>query len=180
MDNLTNNLLPIIVGIVVLLFGRTLFWLFVGVAGFLFGLNIAPHLFHLESSAMTFLVALLVGIVSTVLAIVLQRLAVAWGGFFAGGYVGTILADQLQAGDASIVWFVVAGVIGAVFAALLMDWAIIILSSLVGASAIVDGFNIHGDAVGLILLLVLLLAGCIFQGRSYEGRPANIDPRQSG
>ena len=174
MQNLTNNLLPIIVGIIVLLFGRMLFWLFVGIAGFLFGLEIAPQLFQLESSAMTLLVALLVGIVSAVLAIFLQRLAFALGGFFAGGYVGNILADQLQAGDSSMIWFVVGGVIGAVFAALLMDWAIIILSSLVGAIAIVDGLGMHGESVGLILSLVLLLAGCIFQGRSYEGRPANI------
>ena len=73
-----------------------------------------------------------------------------------------------------MIWFVVGGVIGAVFAALLMDWAIIILSSLVGAVAIIDGLGMHDGPVGLILLLVLLLAGCIFQGRSYEGRPANI------
>lgn len=169
-----NHILPILAGIILLLFGRTLFWLFVGLAGFLFGLEIAPQLFHLESSAMTFLVALLVGIVSAILAIFLQRLAFALGGFFAGGYVGSILAEQLQAGDSSTVWFVVAGVIGAVFAALLMDWAIIILSSLVGAVAIIDGLGMHDGPVGLILLLVLLLAGCIFQGRSYEGRPANI------
>ena len=169
-----NNILPIIAGIILLLFGRKLFWLFVGLAGFLFGLEIAPQLFHLDSTVITYLVALLVGIVSAILAIFLQRLAFALGGFFAGGYVGNMLAEQLQAGDSSTIWFVVAGVIGAVFAALLMDWAIIILSSLVGAGAIVDGFNIHGGPVGLILLLVLLLAGCIFQGRSYEGRPANI------
>jgi len=174
MQNLTSNFLPIIAGVILLLFGRRLFWLFVGLAGFLFGLEIAPQLFHLDSTMMTFLVALLVGIVSAVLAIVLQRLAFALGGFFAGGYVGNILADQLQAGDSSMIWFVVAGVIGAVFAALLMDWAIIILSSLVGAVAIVDGLGMHEGPVGLILLLVLLLAGCIFQGRSYEGRPANI------
>ena len=174
MQNLTSNLLPIIAGVILLLFGRRLFWLFVGLAGFLFGLEIAPQLFHLDSTMMTFLVALLVGIVSAVLAIVLQRLAFALGGFFAGGYVGNILADQLQAGDSSMIWFVVGGVIGAVFAALLMDWAIIILSSLVGAIAIVDGLGMHGGSVGLILSLVLLLAGCIFQGRSYEGRPANI------
>ena len=123
---------------------------------------------------MTFLVALLVGIVSAILAIFLQRLAFALGGFFAGGYVGSILAEQLQAGDSSTVWYVVGGVIGALFAALLMDWAIIILSSMVGAVAIVDGFGIHGGAGGLILLLVQLLAGCIFQGRSYEGRPADV------
>ena len=123
---------------------------------------------------MTFLVALLVGIVSAILAIFLQRLAFALGGFFAGGYVGSILAEHLQAGDSSTVWYVVGGVIGALFAALLMDWAIIILSSMVGAVAIVDGFGIHGAAGGLILLLVLLLTGCIFQGRSYEGRPADV------
>ncbi len=177
-----HNILPIIAGIILLLFGRTLFWLFVGVAGFLFGLEIAPQLFHLESTAMTYLVALSVGIVSAILAIFLQRLAFALGGFFAGGYVGSILAEQLQAGlaeqsqtgDSFTIWYVVGGVIGALFAALLMDWAIIILSSMVGAVAIVDGFGIHGGSVGLILLLVLLLAGCIFQGRSYEGRPADI------
>ena len=88
--------------------------------------------------------------------------------------MGAILAEHLQAGDSSTVWYVVGGVIGALFAALLMDWAIIILSSMVGAVAIVDGFGIHGGAGGLILLLVLLLAGCIFQGRSYEGRPADV------
>ncbi len=72
-------------------------------------------------------------------------------------------------------WFVVASVIVAVVAAVVMDWAIILLSSLAGAAAIVEPFKLKAiiAAAALVGLAVVRVA---VQGRRLRrgapiGRP---------
>jgi hypothetical protein len=55
-------------------------------------------------------------------------------------------------------------VIGAVIATLIMDWAIIVISSLVGAGAIVGALAL-GQSIRIIVFLALVAAGILVQAR---------------
>jgi hypothetical protein len=155
-------------GVVVLLFGRSLYWVFVAIVGFLIGMEMANVWMAGQEDWMRLLVAIGAGILGAIIGIFVQRLAFAVGGFFAGGYFAVALATRFHlAGDPNV-WLIVGGIIGAILAAMLMDWAIIVLSSLAGAAAIMSPFQQKLEppiAGGIYLALVAI--GIVFQGRSY-------------
>ena len=125
----------LLVGLAVLLFGRRLFWLFVGAAGFAVGLHVAPAAFPSGQEWLVVVAALVLGVVGAVLAIVLQWVAVGLGGFFVGVHGGLALAAALRL-DGPWLW---AGVFaGGIAVAALVLWlwdpVLILLSALVGAA----------------------------------------------
>lgn len=155
----------IVLGGIVLLFGRKLFWAFVAIVGFLVGVELAPELFPDLSTTLQVVLGLVLGLVGAIVAIVAQRIGFAIAGFFAVGYLSMAAGEALQPGSSGAMWFVIGGVIGALVAALIMDHAIIILSSLVGAAAIVSSLTL-APAVSLIVLIVIAAVGISFQTRS--------------
>ena len=75
----------------------------------------------------------------------------------------------------SMAWlpYVIGGIIGAVLILLLLDWALILLSSLAGASLILASNvlqQFEATAAFLILVVVgiLIQAAILFRGRSVE------------
>jgi hypothetical protein len=162
------QIVNVFLGAIVLFFGRTLYWVFVGIVGFLLGMTLADQYLASQSEAVQFLAALAAGIIGAIVAVFVQRIAFALGGFFAGGYIALRIADHFGAqGDNNTIWFIIGGVIGAIVAAMLMDWAIILLSSLAGSAAILSGLTgINMDSnVRSILFLVLAIVGIVVQGR---------------
>jgi hypothetical protein len=155
-------------GVVVLLFGRSLYWLFVAIAGFLIGMEMANVWMRGQEDWMRLLVAVGAGVLGAIIGIFVQRLAFAIGGFFAGAYFAAAVAARFGlAGDPNV-WAIVGGVIGAILAALLMDWAIIVLSSLAGAAAIMSPFQPKLDPkIAAAIYLVLVAVGIVFQGRRF-------------
>ncbi len=149
--------------------GRKLFWLFVAGAGFITGLRLASIFLEDRPEWQLILVALIAGVVGAVLAVVLQRLAVAVAGFLAGGYFLLTLIELLGVEPGSLDWlvYVIGGVLGAVFVAALFDWALIALSSLAGAALIVQSLDLARPAA-LLLLLGGIAAGVLIQGRVYR------------
>ena len=67
------------------------------------------------------------------------------------------------------VWFVVGGLAGGIVAALLMDRAIIVLSSLVGATAIVTQVA-FSPVVALVAFIGLFIVGIAFQSRGLQSQ----------
>jgi hypothetical protein len=164
----------VVLGAVLLFFGRTLYWVFVGIVGFLLGMTLADQYLSGQSEIVQFAAAVAAGIVGAVLAIFVQRIAFAVGGFFAGGYIALSIAGHFGvAADNNTIWFIIGGAIGAIVAAMLMDWAIIVLSSLAGSAAILSGLTgIQMDAnVRSILFLVLAIVGIVVQGRRIAQPP---------
>jgi uncharacterized protein DUF4203 len=125
----------LLVGLAVLLFGRRLFWLFVGAAGFAVGLHVAPGAFPNGPEWLVIVAALVLGIVGAVLAIVLQWLAVGLGGFAVGVHGGLAAAAALGL-DGPWLWAAVfaAGIVVAALVLWLWDPVLILLSALVGAA----------------------------------------------
>jgi hypothetical protein len=157
-------LFNLILGLILLVFGRKLFWLFVAIAGFLFGIQFAGLLLPHHPQWIRLLVALGAGFLGALLAILAQRVAFALAGFYGGAYLALIAAQSFRDGGVSIPLFVVGGVVGAIIAALIMDWAIIVISSFVGAGAVVHAL-VLGQRISIIVFLVLATLGILVQAR---------------
>ena len=161
--------IQILVGTVLLLFGRRLFWLFVGCIGFIVVFDMAGDLFPGQSQSLIFVIAIGMGLLGAIAAIFLQRLVVGVAGFFAGGYfLSTVAVAVLHSHQPAIQWiaFVVGGIPSAILTMTLLDPALIILSSLAGATAISQNVPINQSNQG-ILFIGLLIFGIIVQGMQY-------------
>ena len=92
------------------------------------------------------------------LALFLQRLAVGAAGFLAGGYAAVRIVEmlRLELGSAEWVVYLVAGLVSAALVAALFDWALILLSSLTGASMMTSIELIHLNEWVRVFILVLL------------------------
>src|SRR5437764_4633293 len=81
-----------LVGVVILLFGRKLFWLCVAAVGFAAGVELAPHLVQQPSPLLSLTFAIVLGFVGALLALFLQKVAIAVVGFVSGGKLALALA----------------------------------------------------------------------------------------
>jgi hypothetical protein len=158
----------VIVGFASLFLGRQLFWLFVGAAGFVFGFNFARDFLNIESTLLILLIAVVVGLVGAVLAVSLQMIAVAIAGFLGGGYVAAFLLESLgvEAGQFDIIVFVLGGILGAILVISLFDMALIVLSSLLGSSLILDAMRDaerFDSTTRVVIFIILLVVGIAVQ-----------------
>jgi hypothetical protein len=109
---------------------------------------------------------LVIGVIFALLAIFLQALVIGIAGFLIGGYILTVLASMIgmdAAGAMTWVIYILGGIIGLILVSILFDWALITLSSLAGASLVVQAFFPQGAAGGLIFLILFIL-GVVVQG----------------
>ena len=156
-------ILVLLAGVALLVAGRRLFWLFVGLVGF-FTVYQWFEPYSGTGSSLRWVLAVAAGLLGILLAIFLQRFAVALAGFFVGGwavvqFLGLSLA---KAQTADVVIFVVAGIIAAILAVKVFEIALVFLSSLAGASLIVD--TVHpGPTLARVLLVGLLVVGIAVQ-----------------
>jgi hypothetical protein len=161
----------ILVGTVLLLFGRRLFWLFVAAIGFWMGLAMAPYVMQHPPPWLALVLAVLFGVIGALFAFVLQKIAIGFAGFLVGGYVavGILNAFVNYEPQFSTIAFIIGGVIGAILMLVLFDWALILFSAIAGAELIVS--HIHLPATGNTLLLVgLTILGVVVQAAIFNRR----------
>lgn len=156
-----------VLGVTLLFTGRKLYWLFVGIIGFVIGFTLSGVVFSTESEWALLAIGLVAGAIGILLAIFFQRIAVGAAGFVAGGYVVMTLLQMMNWASASMLWlyFLVGGIIGLVLVGLLFDWALIILSSIMGAHMLVEVFGVE-NWLGLFVFTILTLVGLVVQSRS--------------
>jgi hypothetical protein len=154
----------LLVGILLLVLGRKIFWLFVAGIGFLTAFSLVTQLTEIQQDWLILIIALAAGAVGALLAIFMQQVAIAVGGFLAGGYIVLGLLTLLELNLPSLSWVIalVGGALGAILTLLLFDWALIFLSSLSGATVIVQSLELTGN-LATIVLIVALLAGVFIQ-----------------
>ena len=162
--NLSVPIISVIVGAAILLFGRKLFWLFVAALGFAVGIEIATYFMKEPPTWLTLAVAVGCGVVGALLALLLQKFAIALAGFIAGGRVAWALAAAFFAEHAHYrgITFVIGGIIGALLLLALFDWVLILLSSVEGAHLITNGIVLP-EKGELILFIALAIIGVIVQ-----------------
>ncbi len=164
-------------GILLLLFGRSLYWAAIAAIGFLAGMALANQLLADKEQWIRIAVAIGAGLVGAIIGIALQRLAFAICGFFAGAYLAMHIAMHFQAGGDPKIWMLIGGVIGAIIAAMIMDWAIIVLTSLAGAVAVISPFQAKFDERVLGIAFVVIAAiGIVFQSRMMVAAPPPAAP----
>ncbi len=163
---MSSPLLQFIIGVSLLLTGRKLFWLFVGVLGFLSGILFAAQFFSAESHLVILAIGVVAGLVGAVLAIFLQQLIVLFVGFLAGGHLTIRLLGLFDWHSDHYLWvlFLLGGVLGAVLALMLLDWALIILSSSIGA-ILVSQALFPDRSVAVLSFVILAIAGILIQSR---------------
>ena len=161
------QLLIVLLGLIVLVYGRRIFWLFIGIAGFLAGVEITHVFLASQPQWVILLCGFVVGLFGALLSILIERLAFILAGFYAGIYLILLLSHSLGFRVNDIILFLVGGFIGALFSGLLMNWAIILLSCLVGAGAIVGQLELD-QTFRTIVFVVLVMIGTFTQARSME------------
>jgi hypothetical protein len=163
-DHPAGTLLAVVLGLALVVAGRRLFWLAIGVAGFFVGLVAASQLLELQPLWLELLVAILAGIVGALLAVFLQRAVVGIAGFFAGGWLALEVWRLSGQEGGAVGWllFLVGGVAAAILAVLVFDLALVAVSSLLGAKLIVDASGVV-EPSALVLLLVIAGAGVLIQ-----------------
>ena len=164
-----------LIGAVILFFGRKLFWLCVAAVGFAAGVEIAPHLVHEPSPLLALAVALVLGLIGALLALFLQKVAVAVLGFLAGGKLAGAIAAAffVHYAQYSTVIFVIGGVVGAILLLALFDWALIVVSSLIGAHLIQSAIVLPASG-STIVFIGLAVLGILVQAASLRGSRATI------
>lgn len=154
----------IVVGALILFFGRRLFWLFVAAIGFWVGFELTPYLLQHPPSWLAIAVALFLGVIGAVLAFIIQKVAIAIAGFLVGGHVATAFLAAFVHTPPQQSWiaFVIGGILGAILLLALFDWALIFFSAIAGAELIVR--HIHLPAAGTtVVFLLLAVLGIIVQ-----------------
>ena len=149
------NIFSIIIGLLLLVTGRKLFWIFVGAMGFAGGYDAAGYLLAGQSETTIFIAGIAVGCLGIVLALAFQRLAI----FLAGCVGGGVLAGHIflmASPDSGSFPFLVAFAVGAFLGGLLIGitfpLALIILSSLVGAMLVANGLPVDPQTQTLIFI----------------------------
>jgi Domain of unknown function (DUF4203) len=163
------QIVEIVAGLLLLLAGRRLFWLFIAIIGFVVGAEVARELLASQSDWIVWVLGAAAGIVGAVVAVFFQRLAFALAGFYAGSYLAIVIAQSLGWPLPDFALTLVGGVIGAVVAALVMDWAIIVLSTLAGVGMIVGALDLV-PLHRVILASVLAAVGIVVQSRTARGK----------
>jgi hypothetical protein len=148
-------------------------WLLVGVIGFTFGYEYGAQTYAGASDTMLLSVALAAGLVGGVLAYFVQALMIAVAGFLVGARLAVVLFNVVHPIPDQNFWllaFLAGGIIGAALLVAVFDSALLFLSSLFGASLIVETIELP-PYQKLILFLVLLAVGLVVQSNLPRPRP---------
>ncbi|MHB1356328.1 MAG: hypothetical protein ACYCZF_10175 [Anaerolineae bacterium] len=156
-----------ILGLVLLLSGRKLYWFFIGLVGFIVGVIIGLN-FVTAGGWLRWTLILGLGIGFALLARMAQQLMAVIAGALVLGFLGYMLPPVTWPIAARYVAVAILGFIGAIIGLNLFDWALIIASALLGASLINGAIPQVAGLAGLPPLTVsvqwLVLAGLVVVG----------------
>jgi hypothetical protein len=161
---MTMNILYFILGCVLLIAGRKLYWLLSAVAGMIAGIFLGNLLFNAQNQAWQIVIAIIGAVVGAALAVGLQKLAIAAAGFLAGGYGALFLWQTIGLPTGNIGWvpFIIGGVLGTILVVIAFEYALIAISAWAGATLVGQQLNL-GGWIGVVAFAGLILAGVVIQ-----------------
>ncbi|HOY08729.1 MAG TPA: hypothetical protein PLB05_01485 [Candidatus Omnitrophota bacterium] len=161
------------IGSLLLLMGRRVFWLFVGGVGFFVGFQLGTIFFLEQPAWVRLLMGVGAGALGVVVMVFMQRAAIVYTGFLAGGYLLNSLWFMV-----GIPWrvpilllFFIGGALGAVISYQLFDQVLIVMTALVGAVFIIEAIDVV-PGWQLFLFALLTAVGVMIQGRQTAAPPA--------
>jgi len=184
--DIIKPILNIVLGILLLVTGKKLYWLFVAVVGFVIGLALATQYIQLNPPGLVYVFAIGAGIIGAILAVLAQKLAIALVGFIVGGYGAYYLANTLlgiKAESTNWMAFIIGGIVGLLLVASMFNWALYILSSWAGATlvtrTVTEGVKLD-STLGMVMFFLLFILGMVIQAGLFrdqpEQRPAEVNP----
>lgn len=155
----------LVAGGLLLVFGRRLFWLFVGVIGFVVAYRLADA--YLGGEGVGWIVALAAGLLGAAAAVLVQKLVITVAGLAAGAVGFVWLAEQLgwAAGVPTLLGALLAGIVGALLLRWLFDLGLVALSALVGSALVVEGLGLEEPRGAVFVVLAVLGALVQLSGR---------------
>lgn len=173
------NIPYIVIGSVLLILGRKLFWLFVACLGFAAGFIYTEQLMGPQPEYIVVGVAIIIGVLGGILAIFLQGLAIGVSGFMAGAYITLIILELAGFQETQFMWAlcVIGGIVGTALLVFLFDYALILISSMAGASLIIQA-GIIEPKFHLIAFLVMILLGGAIQAKIMDVEPGSEDRKR--
>lgn len=155
----------LVAGLSLLIFGRRLYWLGVGSLGFVTALYLG-QLAPLPSPEARWAIGILAGIAGVVLALTVQKIAIAAAGFVLG-CLAVLAVLPWAWPDGGLLHFVVApigGAIGLLLARPFFDFVLVLTSSAAGALLITRLFD-PSPGREAVAVLVLTVVGLVIQSR---------------
>ncbi len=169
-------LASLLVGIAMLVFGRRLFWIFVAGTGFAVAAYATVEWLGALSDVWVIAIACAAGVAGALLALLAQRLAVSLAGFLAGAYLGNAIAGAVPLDMPLWIPVVIGGILGTLVLAFLLDWALIAMSSLLGAAMIAQSTPLVRPWPSVIFVL-LVITGLAIQARQFVRRKSKPAPK---
>jgi uncharacterized membrane protein len=138
-----------IIGAILLFLGRELNFLFAAAMATLWGFRIAPHLPATWPAWGDWAFVGALAIVAAAIALINERLGYFLSGFLAGSF---FLVEYFAPGASTVpvLPFIVGSVIGSLVLGLLTEWAMILVSSAIGAAYVLGLFRLSPTAEILV------------------------------
>jgi hypothetical protein len=131
------------IGGLLLIAGRKLFGLALGVVGFLLGIHVAQRLGLDLSETLRIAVGIALGLVGVVIAFAAKRVATTLAGVLVGGFGALWLAQPWAADLGPWIWALAlfGALVGVSVAAMLFEAALVLITSWVGAGLLTQGLD---------------------------------------
>jgi hypothetical protein len=162
-----SRLVLVLVAVALLAAGRRLFWLAVAALGFCAGLYVADRWLAGQSQTTVLVVALAMGVLGLVLALVVQKVAVAFGGFVLGAVSTAKLLPftSLELGPWLPLVIVAGGVVVALLALAVFGLALTVVTAGAGAALLVESVAVP-PPLETLLFAGLWVLGVLLQRRA--------------
>ena len=158
------EILYFLLGAILLVAGRKLYWLFSAVVGMVAGLYLGGVVLDAQSQGWQIAFAVIGAVLGALLAVGLQKLAIGLAGFVAGGYGAVYLWGAIGLPEGGVEWlpFIIGGLLGSGLVVLVFEYGLIALSAWAGATLISQQLEIDGG-IGVAVFAALLIAGAVIQ-----------------
>ncbi len=164
-------LILIILGLLALLLGKRMFWMFAGIVGFALGWWLASRLLPPTTEI---LLRVLAGVIAGIIVSGLSRFLGGWAIRIVAAIAGLVILPMLLSslkmlgGLPEMLWAVIGAALGFVFALFATNWTLILLSSVLGAGLILSGAQVFlslSEGVRMIVGFILIIVGAVVQSR---------------
>jgi hypothetical protein len=158
-----DGIIALVAGMLLLFYGKRLFWLAAALIAFLFGWQLFGNLL---GPGLSLILAGVLGIVFAWLAIKFVKIAAYIVGFLAGAVALPFLMGIF---GLDMSWFILAligGAIGLILVAVAFDWGLILITAWAGASAItfaLQNWVSMSGTFATVVFLVLMIVGVLWQ-----------------
>ncbi len=161
------GIINILTGILFLLVGQRLYWLFIAGLGFLFGFEFSTAFFFGYAHWQKLVISLIFGLLGLVSALFLQGLAIILTGFITGGYLFLNLW-KFMGWEIGWWWilFFISGVVTSILLANFFNPVLILLTSFIGTLLIIQFFPLI-PVMKIIFFIAIFAIGIFVQSNQY-------------